>query len=82
MSSDKDSFLGLPLLATAILVAVFSSLLFMVGQILKINGVSSWELLLVIGFFVSILSLLMGLTWAVRVLWTYAAGGDRDTESA
>ena len=81
MSSDTESFLSTPLLATAILIGVLSALLGQVGVILKTAQVSSWELLLQVGFVGGALSLLLGGAWAARVVWQYATGRSSETES-
>lgn len=81
MPAENESFLSTPLLATAIFVGVLSALLGLVGQVLKVLHTSNWELFLQVGFVGGVLSLLMGGTWAARVLWQYATGRSRETES-
>lgn len=74
MFSNTRSVLSTPLLATAVLIGVLSGLFGLVGEVVKFNHVAGWDFLLQIAFFGGILSLMMGLTWALRVFWQYVRG--------
>lgn len=76
MASEDESFLGTPLLATAVLLFLLTALLGLGGQFMRSTGVSHWDLVFQIVTLGGGVAVMMIAVWAIRVLWTYATGAE------